>query len=473
MPIWRSPAVEAILQASLDQNSLTEATVIRLVDVGATEGEQLDFKLNPQLSGSGPNQTSSEKGWSSEQEFAKDICAFANHLGGVIVVGIKDDNEVAIEAKPTVADPGGVEQRMRQALMNFSSPPPRFHVVPIDAEAGGHYLALIVPPSAAAPHAVRGPTSNARRPLHYPVRDGADTRWLLEHEVADRYRSRFIGRAQLETLGSETVRTGLEALARAEEDLWLYVAIVPESPALQRLDRPAIAAMTQWWRDYGFTSPMGRILARNGTPTPAPGRVTISGHDAVDGQEDTDPRGMYIELYIDGRAFAATPISLNTSGNNRAVVGERTLADDTVLLTDSSISWASHQAGSWGTAEVVIGLAFQGLEIGDFPEPVTLHANDSGDLRRIRGTRALRGPIQSRTTAELEDGQSLPGRMRATRDALTALLHHFGVAETRQFEPDGTIVTWAWGGNGNARSIEKWARNYDLPFQDRNHSSSS
>jgi hypothetical protein len=470
VPVWRSSALEAVLQASLDEDGLTEAAVTRLVDVGAPEGEQLDFKLNPHLSESGVTSKGSDKGWSAGQEFAKDICAFANHLGGVIFVGVKDENDVAVEARPTVIDPGAVEQRMRQALLNFATPPPRFQVVAIGAAAGGHYLALIIPPSPSAPHAVRGPASNARRPLHFPVRDGADTRWLLEHEVADRYRSRFGGRERLDVLQTETVGAGLEALARSDDDLWLYLAIVPESPAMQRLDRPTVAAMTQWWRNYGLVSPLGRDLPRNGTPTPAPGRITVSGQDAIFG-EDTDPRGMYVELYVDGRAFAAAPINTNTGGVDRFAVGERTLADDTVLLTDAIVSWACHQAGTWGTAEVMIGLAYRGLGTGAFPAHVTLNSNDTGELRKIRGTRALPGPIQARTTADLDDAQQLLGRLRVCRDALTVLLHHFGIAETRQFETDGTIVTWAWGGDSNARVIERWARDNDLPFQNRDHAS--
>lgn len=378
LPIWRSPTLEALLQASLDEDGLTEVVIARLVDVGAAEGEQLDFKLNPHLSESGPPSDKPDKGWSAEQEFAKDVCALANHLGGVIFIGVKDDKEVAIEATPTVEDPGAVEQRMRQALSNFSSPPPRFQAIAIEADDGGYYLGLIVPPSTAAPHAVR---------------DGADTRWLLEHEVAERYLSRFSGRAQLDTSRSDTIRAGLEAFRTADENLWLYLAIVPESPSLQRLDRPAIAAMTEWWHAYGFVSPLGRILDRNGTPTPAPGRITITGYNAINGKEETDPRGTYVEIYADGRAFAASPINVNTGGKDHSAVGELTLADDMVLLADVGVSWASHQAGSWGTAEVVIGLGSKAGTPAPFRTPsrstsTTLATSDGSTAPEHLGDRS-------------------------------------------------------------------------------------
>lgn len=471
MPIWRSPSLEAILGAPLDEVGLKEDVVKRLVEVGAQENEQLDFKLNPQISESASGSEDTTKGWSSEQEFAKDICAFANHAGGVIFIGVRDEADVAVEARPTVVDPAALEQRMRLALANFSAPPPRFKLVAIEAELGDHYLALVVPPSSSAPHAVRGPTGNARRPLHYPVRDGAHTRWLLEHEVADRFRSRFSGRAELDTLRIAAVSAGLEALSRAQEQLWLYVAIVPESPAPQTLDRSSIAAMTEWWHEYGLISPLGRTLSKGGTPTPAPGRITISGAGAIEGQEETDPRYSYMEIYADGRAFAATPTSVNTTGKDSSIIGERTLADDTVLLVDAGVSWAGHQAGSWGSADVTIGLAHQGRSTGEFADPVALHGHQSEGLRRIPGTRVVRGPIQARTTADLQDSYNLLGRMNVVRDALTVLLHNFGVAETRQFEPDGTVVTWAWGGDDKVRAIEKWAKEYDLPVQNRHHSS--
>ncbi|RNL60373.1 ATP-binding protein [Nocardioides marmoriginsengisoli] len=466
MPIWRSPALEELLETSLDESGLTEAVIQRLVALGVRETEQLDFKATPHLaeSGAAASPPAKEKGWSPEQEFAKDVCSFANHLGGLLVIGVKDEKDVAVDAVPAVTDPAAVTQRLRQALVNHASPAPQFHVVPVEAAAGGFYLVLIVPPSSLAPHAVRGATGNERRPLHYPVRDNTGTRWLLEHEVAERYRARFGGRAAMAALRDQTVGSGLDALQRADTGTWLYLAVVPEAPAPQRLDKSALEAMTTWWhREYQFVSPLQRFL-RAGILTPAPERITLSESPARADEEAADPRGdAYAELYVDGRAFVATPIVTNTSREDPACIGERTLADDTILLTDLALSWASHQAGAWGGADVVVGIAEQGLTTGEFDPPLTLQAASNDGLHRIRGTRAIRRPIQSESTADLAEAADPPGRLRAARDALTVLLHHFGIAEPTQLEADGTIVGWGWG--DRRQQVERWARDRGVPFR--------
>jgi len=104
------------------------------------------------------------------------VAALANLRGGLILIGVEEQNEVATVANPCVADPGALEQRLRQALANHAAPAPRVAFVPVPSAAGGYYVAVVVPPSPAAPHAVVGGSGSSRQPLHYPVRDGADVR---------------------------------------------------------------------------------------------------------------------------------------------------------------------------------------------------------------------------------------------------------------------------------------------------------
>lgn len=474
---WRAPAVEAILGVPIDETTLSKDVLQHLVDTAARESEQLDLKSKPHLSETGPSTAPStedgvlEKGWSAEQEFAKDVCAFANHMGGLLLVGVRDEEEVAVEVMdPPVTDPGALEQRLRQALVNYAAPVPRFQCIPIPAGSGGFYLAIVVPASITAPHAVRGASSNAKRPLHYPVRDGADTRWLLEHEIADRYRARAAGRDERMALREDVVAKGVEALARGpEDDLWLYVAIVPESTVQARLDQATVAAISGWLREYGFVSPLERMLLFRTAPLPAPGRVTATAHQAHRaGDEEADPREQYVELYADGRAFAATAVVARTNEKGElGALGELTLSDDAIMLVDLVVSWAAHQAGAWGEAEAVVGLV--GSASDEFVQPVTIHAVVGGDLRRLAGTRPVRGPLRSSTSVDLSAGSTQLGRLAAARDVLTVLLHHFGISEPRQVEPDGRIVPWAW--QRHEGQVERWARERDLPVQEGDHSS--
>jgi len=220
-----------------------------LVTQQAREGEQLDFKLKPHLpamsrqeSGSnrdiasGPTgQRHGHTGWKPEQEWAKDVCQFANHRGGLLLIGIRDADDVAVAARPFPDDPAALEQRLRVVLGNYSAPTPRIDVIIVPSAAGGSYMAVVVPPSELGPHAVTDGTSGRRRPLHFPVRHGADTRWMDEAEVADRYRRRSLARYGHEIALKEAVEAGADQL-RLASGLWLYVATNPEAPAGARLD---------------------------------------------------------------------------------------------------------------------------------------------------------------------------------------------------------------------------------------------
>src|SRR5215203_3379068 len=70
MPV-RLPRVEAILGAPIDQLAIQH--IEAAVEAGVEESRDLDFK---------------EDHYSDNEELAKDVAAFANHVGGLIVVGV-------------------------------------------------------------------------------------------------------------------------------------------------------------------------------------------------------------------------------------------------------------------------------------------------------------------------------------------------------------------------------------------------
>ncbi|MFD3883140.1 AlbA family DNA-binding domain-containing protein [Streptomyces microflavus] len=70
---FRSRRLEALLGGRVDQ--LTYDQVAELVNVGeAAEAEDLDYKR--ELTASDPK---------GKEELAKDVCSFANHIGGVLI----------------------------------------------------------------------------------------------------------------------------------------------------------------------------------------------------------------------------------------------------------------------------------------------------------------------------------------------------------------------------------------------------
>lgn len=466
MAIWREPALEELIGGPLDASGLTEQAINDLVNNRASEGDQLDFKLKPHLPSVGA--TSSPAGppnWKPEQEWSKDVCEMANHRGGLLLIGIEERGGIATGATPTVEDPETLEKRLRVALMNYAAPTPLVAFVAIPAAGGDYYLAVIVPPSGKAPHAVTDGPGGSRRSLRFPVRDGSDTRWMLETEVADQYRVRGLRRFDREASLSEAVAAGVSQLGLAS-GLWLYVCSNPESPASVQLDQASVDQVKGWRDMYHFTSPFGRILHVDHAAFPAPGRVTFTGRSLQPSTgEVTDPRDGYLELYADGRSFAAKPVHVDTSPDSSpGQIGHLTLVDDTCIALDVALSWSVHQAGAWGTTEVEVGIVDgDGLE-GPYTSSLTLHSAAPGSLPRVPNTRRVRHPIRARVAVDLLESQTQRGRMAAVHDVATALLQHFGVAEADMIESDGTLISGNWGW-AEAREVERWADERDVPHR--------
>jgi hypothetical protein len=456
MAIWRSAALERLLGGPVDETGLTEEAVMRLVGAGARESDELELKRDPYPTVPADRPVA----WTVEQEFVKDVTALANHVGGLLLIGVREQDGAAAEAVATVVDPERETQRLGQALVNHATPVPRTLFVPIAAAAGGHYLAVAIPPSPLAPHAVTGQRGDSRRPLHWFVRDGAHTRPLAEPEVADRYRARLRGAADRSARRNRVAAEGRDALGRADE-LWLYVATVPEVPVPARLDAAAVRDAVHWWQqDYSFVSPLGRWLQTSRLPIAGPNMTTFTGAPLLDDDDEADPRGAYIELHADGSAFAATPVEANTGDDGG--IGVVTLVDDMTVITDACLSWTLRQAGTWGTADVVCGLRDGAAPDGELTRPVEVVDYSYGQSRRVRHTRRLHRPPTATTTADLAVCSSPQGRLAATAAVAGSLLQWFGVPEAPQIALDGTVRTEEWGDRSRTRQVQQWAQNLGI-----------
>jgi hypothetical protein len=451
--LWRSVELETILGGPLDGAGLTEAAIQNLVNQRARESELLDFKR--ECYPGAPRGASVT--WTKEQEFAKDVTAFANHRGGLILIGVGDKDEAAETCSPTVLDPGAQEQRLRRALVNYGAPPPAVTFVPIPAAAGNFYLAVVVPPSVRAPHAVTGQPGDGRRPLHYFVRDGADVRPLSEAEVADRYRRRLVGAEERRARRDRVVREGRESLQRSE-GLWLYIAAIAELPVPATLDAESMRDAERWRQQYVFQSPMGGTLGTLGMAIAAPGRATFTGLPHRETEEIADPRENYLELHVDGAAFVAT--QLHKSGNGTVdVVRVIELVDTSILATDASLSWTVRQGGAWGMADLVIGLIDAELTDDALSRPVALGEDSSRGLRPTAKTRLLRRPPSAVISVDLTGADTTQGRLQCARNLTALLLQFFGKAVPDQLAADGSLILSAWGRPGRVQIVDWASRN--------------
>jgi hypothetical protein len=206
-----------------------------LVENGVREDGDLDFK-----------QARYGNSDQERREFAGDIAAMANDRGGLIVIGIRDENDVAAEATP-VELVDGEEGRLRQTAAGDLAPYAPFDIRVVetsDDPERGYYL-LIVPPSPLRPHAVR-----KGRDLRYPRRDGTTTRWLTEAEVADMYRDRFRQATDQTERLTAVLEVGLSGIDTSE-GACVAVGLVPTTSGSMSIDLARRQAAAQWASSFG------------------------------------------------------------------------------------------------------------------------------------------------------------------------------------------------------------------------------
>lgn len=129
---------------------VSEADIQQLIGHGVREGRTLDFKDRLDLSKDG------------KQALAEDVCAFANTLGGDLVIGLapadkaEGDTAVAKSIEPVHVD--NLDATLLELVSSLrDSLEPQLatlHAHPIRLERGGHVIVLRVGASPSAPHRV-------------------------------------------------------------------------------------------------------------------------------------------------------------------------------------------------------------------------------------------------------------------------------------------------------------------------------
>ncbi len=171
----RSARLEALLGSPLEL--VQHADLMALISNQVPEAFDLDFKSEMY----GPTDK-------DRRDAATDVAALANTAGGLLVLGIEEDDQARATAAPGLELSEADERRIRQIVGSQVVPMPVLDVLRVeDPDRPGYGLVLIaVPRSPLAPHAVV-----VNDGLRYPRRNGATTRYLSEPEVADAYRERF------------------------------------------------------------------------------------------------------------------------------------------------------------------------------------------------------------------------------------------------------------------------------------------
>ncbi len=163
---------------------LSETMIDAAIEQGIEESSELDWKARL------PEQRAFKL-----SDHVKDIAAFSNAGGGILVFGVIDTQARATSRSDAGDCDENYERTIQQTCMTAITPPVfgvtvhRVGVKPTRA------VAIVVPPSIDGPHLIyKGENFGA------PVRVGADTHWMREREIEAAYRSRFAAaqRAQRE-----------------------------------------------------------------------------------------------------------------------------------------------------------------------------------------------------------------------------------------------------------------------------------
>lgn len=281
----------------LELNEGSGEAVRQLVKDEIAERTELDFKR--EIYGTKKD---------DPRELAADVAAMANAVGGVILLGVDEQDSVASALVPIEAEKRDSElRRIHEIVAQRVAPVPVIYTEWIDVDGGG-VIAIVIPPSRGAPHAVGRDGSPTNPYLCWPRRDGTRKRYLSEFEIADAYsvRARQVrgDRQRLRDVADDVERL----LDRTDDRVWLVGAVVPSLPGSFRLSEwnserihqdlispwmrvPAEQRFDQW-HPTNHAPRLRRLRLHTGNPDPFKRQVG--------------------ELHTDGSAALAAPVAQRT-----------------------------------------------------------------------------------------------------------------------------------------------------------------
>ncbi|WP_410637753.1 helix-turn-helix domain-containing protein [Amycolatopsis sp. lyj-346] len=430
----RLPRVAAKLGA--DFQDLRVEELRRACQDRVAEDVQLDFKAEDSY-------TSKPVGL---DELAKDVTALANAQGGLIIIGIaEDDQGNAFELRPldvTKCDDliGKMEQGLRARVVPLYPDVAIRVVEDPDASGMGFYL-IGVPRSPLAPHAVR---KTSRPEYSYALRVGRNTAWLEENEIAARYRDRFrlaedhvIRVREVFKRGTGLAPEGGDVY-NARPLVFLELAAVPAVPAERRVDTGFISQMA------GFYGGLARNAPIPGLAQGFIGRMPIVQRGRLRYEFDLAEA----EWYTDGSSFLRTLVSVGSHGEppklNYSALELRILA--LLHMASSYANWV----GAYGDIDVLARTIGAQTVSPDLRPPT----EQSMFIDHSSVKRGSNEP--SHLTASLHSLIEEPVQLLTSAYNIAAdLLADYGQADTTLLMSDGS-VRWQRMGSHGDNQLHTW-----------------
>ncbi|SCF29408.1 Putative DNA-binding domain-containing protein [Micromonospora viridifaciens] len=460
MVALRSRRLESVFGVQLD--SLAFHHIHALVAAGVQESFDLDFKL-----------TLYGRSDADKRSLASDVAALANTGGGVILLGIEEDDQARATNAPGVEISDAEVARMRQVIASLVAPMPALDILSVPDKAAGvgeagaeqGFIVVAVPRSPGAPHAVL-----VNDGLRFPMRNGATTRYLSEPEVATAYRNRFASVQRQAERMEQIEQDAIGNLAVGDRDQpWIVVSLVPALPGDMTFSRETFEAFQQ---DY-----MGRqvTLSSHG---PSIHRTRVGRRRLLaDGTSSYDPEARWISLELHGDgAGAFSQVAFDLNERRRREVPSTTDEEQRFQIISDE----------WMAAGVVAGLLELARHARDrtaaggealiraqlYPvsseRPTTIgHARGYGfpESRTEEHYRTRAEPAEA--AASLDDlAQPSPQLVQAAALLLDELGQAFGVPEMGQLSRDGRVRRPYWGSSTLRGEIVVWAEKNGIEIID-------
>ncbi|MEQ7127434.1 ATP-binding protein [Actinopolymorpha sp. B11F2] len=438
MVALRSRRLERLLGARID--AVSHAQIADLVTNAVTEAYDLDFKA--ELYGNADK---------DKRACAGDVAALANTAGGVIVLGVAEDDQAKAAAAPGVALSDGETRRIRQIVASLVAPVPIFDIEPVEdpERAGRGFLLIAVPRSPSAPHAVL-----VNEGLRFPRRNGTTTTYLSEPEVAAAYRNRFAGlQSRFDELASDE-RDLLDRLDTSEH-AYVVVTLIPDLAGGFTIDTKA---MRDFEAEIKQKEP---LILRRGFHWY---RVRVGNRRLVaDGTHDTGAaRWLACELRESGAGSFAAAVALRGSDATSSQVDDEHMVNAVWSGLRFLARHARDRAAAGGNATARATVWPVSAQL-----PAELvHRRFYGMTDQL-GREAIASQPVATGVFDIDDlAENGPPLVSATYAITTGLVQHFGYPEALQVTRDGSFRIRYWSHN-DAQQVRDWATSGGVEVSDQ------
>jgi predicted HTH transcriptional regulator len=163
----------SLLLSRTDVQNLDYESLLKFIKLGLEEGAQVDYK--EALSGTSKKE--------SYKEFLKDISAFANAHGGLLIVGVKEPDDGLLLENQIVGITDGVnlsKDLERVAATSIDPRIPGLLIKTVQLPNNTHVIIVFIPPSMNKPHMV-----SYKKHRSFYIRHSASSVPMTAHEIRD------------------------------------------------------------------------------------------------------------------------------------------------------------------------------------------------------------------------------------------------------------------------------------------------